>query len=114
MDHIHQHKIQHLKTYHSHPEVYPIIQHTDVTLKTNKTLPFTQTNHDANYAELINTIKFSLPAMDDFIPKSPVIYNYFYNEQTELDDTLLYEAQLQDPVLRHLYFRNAAKTTPRN
>ena len=62
------------KTNHSFLEVYPIIQQRDITLKTNKTLPFTTANYDANYAELIKTIKFSLPAMIDFTPKSPVIY----------------------------------------
>ena len=50
----------------------------------------------------MNTKKFSLPAMADFIPKFPKLYNYFYSEQTELNDTLLYEAQQQDPVIRQL------------
>ena len=40
--------------------------------------------------------------MDDFIPKSPTLYNYFYAEQTETSDKLLYETQQQDPVLRQL------------
>ena len=40
--------------------------------------------------------------MDDFIPKSPEISNHFYNEQTELNETLLYETQQQDPVPRQL------------
>ena len=40
--------------------------------------------------------------MDDFITKSPTIYNYFHNEQTELNDTLLYEAQQEDPSIRQL------------
>ena len=78
LDNIHQQKIQQLKNNYSLPEIYPIIQHTDVKLNTNETKPLTQLNHDANYAELINTIKFSLSAMDDFIPKSPTLYNYFY------------------------------------
>ena len=42
--------------------------------------------------------------MDGFIPKSPTIYNYFYEEQTEVNDTLLYKTQQQDPVLRQLLF----------
>ena len=76
--------------------------HTDVTFNTKKTEPFTLFNHDANYAELINSIKLSLPAMDDFIPKSLSLYNYFYGEQIEINDTLLYETQQQDPVLKQL------------
>ena len=31
LEHIHQHKIQYLKNNHLLPELYPIIQHTDVT-----------------------------------------------------------------------------------
>ena len=77
-------------------ENYSIVQQTDVTLNTNKTEPFTQCTQDANYAALINTIKFALPAMDDFIPKSPELYSYFYSEQMDLNNTLLYEAQQQD------------------
>ena len=48
------------------------------------------------------TIKFSLPAFDDCVPKSPEIYNYFYKEQTETNDTFLYEAQEKDSVIRQL------------
>ena len=102
LEYIHQHKKQQFKHNHLLPETYLIIQHTDVTLNTKKTGPFTQSNQNANYAELINTKKFSFPAMDDFIPKSLKLYNYFYSEQTELIDTLLYEAQQQDPVIRQL------------
>ena len=89
LKHTNQHKIQQFKHNHFLLETYPIIQHTDVTLNTNKTEDFTQSNQNANYAELINTMKFSLPAMNVFIPKSPKHYNYFYSEQTELMDTLL-------------------------
>ena len=78
------------------------MQHTDVTLNTNKTNPFSQFNQDANYAELINIIKFSIPATDDFIPKSPTPYNFFYEEQTEIIDMPLYETQQPDSVLRQL------------
>ena len=78
----------------------------------NKTEPFRQSNHDANYAELINSFKFSLPEMDNFIPKSPTIHNYFYEEQTEIDDTLLYKPQQQDPVLRQLLFLKQYKNFP--
>ena len=77
----HQQKLQESKNNYSSPKNYTIIQHTDVTLNTNKTESFIQSNHDADYAELINSIKFSLPAMDDFIPKSPTLYNYFIEEQ---------------------------------
>ena len=42
-------------------ETYPIVKRTDVTLNTNKTEPFPQFTRNANYAELINTIKLSLP-----------------------------------------------------
>ena len=54
-------------------ETYPIVQHTDVTLNTNKTEHFRQPTQSANYAELINNNKFALPALNDFIPKSPEI-----------------------------------------
>ena len=37
-----------------------------------------------------------------FIPKSPIIYNFFNPEDTEITDVLLYEAQQQDPVIRQL------------
>ena len=47
---MHQQKLQQFKNNYSLPEIYPIIQHKDVTLNTNKTEPFTQFNHDANYA----------------------------------------------------------------
>ena len=73
-------KNKQFKNNYSTPENYPIIQHTDVTLNTYKTEPFIQSNHNAKYAELMDSIKFSLPAMDDFIPKSPTLYNYFYEE----------------------------------
>ena len=112
LENIHQQKIQHFKNNYSSPENYLIIQHTDVTLNTNKTEPFIQSNIDANYAEIINSIKFSLPAMDDFIPKSPTIYKCFYQEQTEIDDKLLYNTQQQDPVLRQLLFWKKYKNFP--
>ena len=99
-----QQKLHQIKNNYSFPENYQIIQHTDVTLNTNKREPFIQCNHNANYAELINSIKFSLQAMDYFIPKSPTIYNYLYEEQTEIDDTLLYKTQQQDLVLWKLLF----------
>ena len=72
---MHQQKLQQFENNYSLPEIFPIIQHTDVTLNTNKTELFTQFNHNANYAELINNIKLLLPAMDDFIPKSPTLHN---------------------------------------
>ena len=78
---------------------------------TNRTQPFLQTTQDANFAELIKTIKISLPEMDDIIPKSPDLYNYFYSEQTDLNDTLLFEAQQQDPVLRQLLLWKRYKNT---
>ena len=91
LENIQQQKKQ-SKINYSFPENNPIIQHTDVTLNTNKTEPFKNSNHHADYAELINSINFSLPAMDDFMPKSPTLYNYFYEEQLEVKDTLLYKA----------------------
>ena len=102
LEQIQQNKIQQFKRNHSLVETYPIIQHTDVAINSNKTEPFTLSTQDTNYAELINLIKFSLPAMYDFIPKSPKIYNYFYSEQTEIIDILLHEAQQQEPVPRQL------------
>ena len=56
-------------------DTYPIIQHTDVTLKINRTEPYTQSTKIADYAELLNQIQFSLPAMDDVIPIITKIYN---------------------------------------
>ena len=50
--------------------------------------------------------------MDDFIPKSPEIYNFFYSEETELTDTLLYEAQQQDPIIRKLLLWKKYKNLP--
>ena len=50
--------------------------------------------------------------MDDFIPKSPILYNYFYEEQTEINDMLLYETQQQDPVLRQLLLWNRNENFP--
>ena len=38
--------------------------------------------------------------MVGFIPKSPEKYNYFHNEQIEINDTFHNESQQQDPVLR--------------
>ena len=35
--------------------------------------------------------------MDDFIPKSRTLYNYFYEEQSEINDTLLYQTQKTRP-----------------
>ena len=102
LEQIHQSKIQQFKHNQLLLETYPIIQHPDVTLNTNKTEPFTQPTEYTNYAELKNTMKFSLPTMNDFIPKSPELYNFFYSGQTELNDTLLYEAQKQNPVIRQL------------
>ena len=52
-------------------EMCPTVQQTDVTLNTNKTEPYTLDSTNANYAEMINSIKLSLPAKEDFIPKLP-------------------------------------------
>ena len=38
----------------------------------------------------MNSIKFSIPAMVDFILKSAEIYNYFYNDQMEITETFLH------------------------
>ena len=56
LENIHQQKLQQFIKKYSLPEIYPTIQHTDVTLSKNKTEPFTQSNHDANFAELKNSI----------------------------------------------------------
>ena len=112
LDDTHQQKIQQFKNNYSLPEIYLIIHHRDITLNTNKTEPLTQFNHDANYAELINIIKISLPAMDDFIPKFLILHNHFYEEQAEINDMLPYETQQQDPVLRHLLLWKSHKNPP--
>ena len=109
---MHQQKLQQFKNNYSSPENYPIIQHTDVTLNTNKTEPFIQSNHDTNYAGFFYSIKFFVPAMDNFIPKSPTLYNYFYEGQTEVNDTLLYKTQQQYPVLRQRLFWKQYKNFP--
>ena len=57
-------------------------------------------------------MKFSLPAMDDFISKFPNRCNYFYEEQTVINDTLLYETQQQDPVLIQLLLWKQYKNFP--
>ena len=72
---------------------YPIIQQTDATLNINRTEPHTQSTKNGDYAELINQVEFSLPAMDGFIPNSPKNYNYFYDQDVILNDALLCEAQ---------------------
>ena len=50
--------------------------------------------------------------MDDFIPQSPRIYNFFYTENTEITDALLYEAQQQDPVIQQLLLWKKCKNFP--
>ena len=49
--------------------------------------------------------------MDDFVPKTPTLCNSCYYEQTELNDTLLYEAQQQDPVTLQLFLSNVIRIT---
>ena len=112
LEKMHQQKLQQFKNNYSFPENYPSKQHKDVKLNTNKTEPFIQSNHDANYAELINSIKFSLPAMVNFIPKSPTLHNYFYEKQTEVNDTLLYKTQQQHPASRQLFLWKQYKNFP--
>ena len=110
-------RITHNKTHQmctsTNPESpYPIIQHAVFTLNINRTEPYTNLSTNANYAELINQINFSLPALDDFIPSSPKIYNYFYHQNTILDNTILYQAQQQDPVIRQLILWKTYKNHP--
>ena len=83
LENVHHHRTEMLQQSRPFLENYSIVQHTDVTLNMDKTEPFTLDIQNSNYAELIKSIPFSLPAMDDFIPKSPDIHNYFYQEQTE-------------------------------
>ena len=52
--------------------------------------------------------------MDDFIPQSPRIYNFFHTENTEITDALLYEAQQQDQVIRQLPLWKKYKNRPNN
>ena len=61
LEQIHQQKIQHSRTNYLPLETHTLVQHTDVTLNTNKTEPYIPLNQDANYAELIDTIKFDTP-----------------------------------------------------
>ena len=48
LENTHQQKLQQFEINYSLTEIYPIIQHTDVTLNTNKTESFTQSNHNSN------------------------------------------------------------------
>ena len=50
--------------------------------------------------------------MDDFIPKSPTLQYYFYEEQSEINDKLLYQTQQQDPVLKQLLLWKHNKNFP--
>ena len=68
-----------------------------------KTEPFTPNTQNSKYGELINNKNFSLPAMDDFIPKSANVYDYFYNKQTEITDIFSQETQQQDSVPRQIF-----------
>ena len=111
LEKLQQNKTQQFKPQRSLLETYPIAQHTDVTLYTNKRDPFTQFTKNANYADLMNATKFSLPALDDHILKSTEIYNYFYTEQTQINDTLLCNAQ-QDLVIRQLLIWKHYKNHP--
>ena len=49
--------------------------------------------------------------MDDFIPKSPTLNNYFYEENTELSNTILHETQQQHSVITELLFSKRQKKT---
>ena len=84
LDHVHQGRNKHLQNVYFPPEIYPIIQQTDVTLNTNKTEPYTHFEQDPNYAELKNTIKFPLPPMDDFMPQSAQIYSFSTHKPQKL------------------------------
>ena len=50
--------------------------------------------------------------MDDFVPNSPKKYKYFYEENTELNKTFLYETQQQDPIIRQLLLWKRYKNFP--
>ena len=50
--------------------------------------------------------------MESIIPKSPTIYNYFYEEPTEVNDILLYKTQKQEQVLKQLLLWKQYKTPP--
>ena len=102
-EHIQYHRTQHLKQIQLHLEDCPIVQSTDVKLNMNKTEPITTDTQNSNYVELINSTKFSLPATYDFILKSPKLYNYFRDEQTEITETFLHETQQHEAFLRQFY-----------
>ena len=69
----------------------------------NKTEPFTPDNQHANCSELINSIKFLLPSMDDFIPKSAETNNYLYDKLPEISEIFLEDTQQRDFVLRQVF-----------
>ena len=98
LEHIHHHRNRQFCEI-NHLEMYTIVQHR---CHTNKTEPFTLDSQKANYAELLNSIKFSLAAMDDIIPKSPETYNYFFYEQTELTNKFLHKDSNTDIRLLEL------------
>ena len=83
LERIHNQRAKQTQQNQNFTETYPIVQHTDATLNTIKTDPFTTASQNLNYAELIKSIKFSFPVTDDFIPKPPEIYNYFHTQKTE-------------------------------
>ena len=56
IENLQQNRTQQFKQNHALLETYSIVQHTDVPLNKNKTVPHTQFTLKANYAELINTI----------------------------------------------------------
>ena len=78
----------------------------------NRSQPFTLNTQNANYEELINSIKFLLPAMDDYIAKTQELYNYFYEKEIEITESFSYETQQQDPVLQLIFLWKQNKKSP--
>ena len=64
----------------------------------NKTKSFTLDAQNRKYAKLKSDVKFALPAMDDLLPKSTETYKNFYDEQTEITSTFLYETQQHNRI----------------
>ena len=70
------------------------MQHPDVNLDINKTEIISKHTLTSDHNELINTMKVSVPAADNFLDDSPQINNYFLKKQTEMFVVLLLNTHL--------------------
>ena len=66
-------------------------------IKTNKREPNTLNPQNKSNTELKNSIKFSTPAIEDFVPKQSEFYKFIFAENTEPIETFLHDTQQQVP-----------------